>query len=100
MVCVEPTLGYFFRINTKGHWQISVPLPLEPHHKGFLRHDSYLECGQPLELDAYVIEESLKDNGVIGRIDPSLAKAICEATDSATTVSEADKAAILKALGH
>ena len=55
VVCVDATNGYFFRINTKGHWQHSVPLSKKDHGT-FLDHDSHLECGDPLELDDYVID--------------------------------------------
>jgi hypothetical protein len=67
VVCVEGELGFFFRINTKAGWQQSVLLKKSPDHP-FLDHDSHLECGDPLELDDYVIEQSLNRKGAIGAV--------------------------------
>ena len=97
VACVEPALGFFFRINTKGHWPGSLPLRRIDHP--FLDHDSYLECRGPLELDDYVVNESLRDRGIIGAIAATLAPTICALADEATTMSIADKDAIRTALG-
>ena len=98
VVCIEPSLGLFFRINTEDKWQTPIRLIKTPHHE-FLHHDSYLECGDPLELDDYVIDESVNARGVIGTIDPSLVKDIYAAVEEARTVSPADKQKIKAALG-
>jgi len=97
-VCIEPNLGLFFRINTNPRWQTPVKLVKQPHHQ-FLAHDSYLECGDPLELDDYVIDECLRSRGVIGTIHPSLVSDIFAAVHAAKTISPADKEAIRAALG-
>jgi len=97
VVCIEPSLGLFFRINTEPKWQTPVELRKSDHP--FLDWDSNLECGEPLEFDDYVIEESLRDRGVIGRVLPSLAPQIFEAVRNARTVTAADKEAIRIALG-
>jgi len=96
VVCIEPDLGMFFRINTKDRWQVSVKLALEDHP--FLDHDSYLECGDPLELDDYVIEEALRRRPVIGTLSRMLIASILVAIESARTLSARDKAAIRTAL--
>lgn len=98
VVCIEPTLGLFFRINTDPHWQTPVKLRKEPDHP-FLKRDSHLECGEPIELDDFVIEESLREKGVIGSVSPNLAREIFAAVERAKTLSRADKERIRLALG-
>jgi hypothetical protein len=98
VVCVEPSLGFFFRINTEPHWQTPVLLERLPHHQ-FLANDSHLECGDPLELDDYIIEESINFRGVIGSIHPSLAQQIYAAISAARTVRQSDKELVRIALG-
>jgi hypothetical protein len=90
VVCVEATLGFFFRINTRSNWQQSLFLKKRPDHP-FLDHDSYLECGDPLELDEYVVEQSLDDKGVIGTVSQALIPDILEAVRTAARMSEKDK---------
>ena len=97
VVWVEPALGFFFRINTEDKWQTPVKLIRVPDHL-FLKHDSHLECGDPLELDDYVIEQALNGQGVIGQVSRTLVPAILEAVKTAKTLSERDKAAIRAAL--
>lgn len=97
VVCVDPKLGLFFRINTDPKWQ--TPVKLEQAAHKFLEWDSYLECGEPLDLDDYIIDESLRKRGVIGQVIPQLAKEIYAAVASAKTISPADKELIRKALG-
>lgn len=98
VVCVEPTLGFFFRINSRANYQIPVPLLKVPHH-GWLHHDSYLEAGQPMELDDYIIDQSLADRGVIGSVHPSVVPQIVEAMNRSKIISDVDKAAVCAALG-
>ena len=93
VVCVQATLGFFFRINTRPNWQQSLFLKKAPDHP-FLAHDSYLECGDPLELDDYVVEQSLGDKGVIGTVSHALIPDILEAVRTATRMSEKDKRTI------
>ena len=97
VVCLEPRLGLFFRINSEPKWQTPVLLTVADHP--FLKWDSHLECGEPLELDDYMIEESVRHRGIIGRVKPELAAVIYGAIVAAKTVSDNDKAAIKVALG-
>lgn len=97
IACVQPELGFFFRINTK-RWPIPVKLEAALHP--FLSHDSYLECGEPLCIDDYMVEQALAGRGVIGRIDASLTTAIYRTVANARTITEADKEAIRHALGR
>ena len=97
VVCIEPGLGFFFRINTRASWQQSVAITRAAHP--FLDHDSYIECGDPLELDDFVVDESIRRRGVIGAIDPSVVARIWSSVESARTLSPADKALIRAALG-
>jgi hypothetical protein len=93
VVCVEATLGFFFRINSRANWQQFLPLKKGVDH-AFLDHDSYLECGDPLELDDYVIQESLDDKGVIGTLSQAMIPDILKAVHAATRVTEKDKQTI------
>ena len=98
VVCVEPSLGYFFRINTEENWQTPVLLAKPPND--FLQHSSYLECGLPLELDDYVIEQCMPPygRGVIGRVDKSCVAAIVAAVENEKLLSAEEKAAITLAI--
>ena len=96
IVCIEPSLGLFFRINTEGKWQTSVNLTQADHP--FLDHDSHLECGDPLEIDDYMIEQALDRRPVIGQVSRALIPVILAAVDGAKTLSARDKAAVRNAL--
>lgn len=96
IVAIRPDLGWFYRINTKP-WKPAVPLIRMPLHP-WLDHDSFLECGDPLELDDFTIEESLRRHGVVGRVDPSLAEPVRATVLTLRTMSQSDKAEILAAL--
>lgn len=97
VVCVDPDEGLFFRINSKGKWQKPVAIA-QADHSGFLNHDSFIECGEPIVLDEYVIEESMNDRGVLGSIDPKHAVEINVAVQGAFTINRNDKARIGAAL--
>lgn len=98
MVCVEPDLGFFFRINTKGHWPASILI--EMRSNPFLRRDSYLQCGELIELDEFVIDEILDEKGLYGELDKSYAAVICRTLDSVSTIRKSDKDAIRQCLGN
>lgn len=97
VVCIHPENGCFYRVNSKSHWRPCILLPKEPDH-GFLDHDSYLQCGDPLELDDYVIEEAITRYGVIGKISAVHCEEIVACLDQALYLSDDDKAAIRRAL--
>jgi hypothetical protein len=97
LVCIEPNLGMFFRINTKPIWQNSIAIIAADHN--WLRWDSNIECGEPIELDEYVISDSLVKKGIIGRVKESLAPAIYAVVANARTLAPDDKDAIREALG-
>ena len=96
VMCVEPQEGWFYRINTKP-WRPAVPLLRLPHHP-FLDHDSFIECGDPLMLDDYIVDEALRVHGVIGLIDSSLCPAIICALDKASYLRDTDRELIRAAL--
>lgn len=96
VVCVEPELGYFFRINTEPKWQ--NPVLIKRNDNDWLEHDSYLECGQPLVLDDYIVDLSLKGRGVIGRLNFSLVNVILTAMSKDDRVTEEDFDSIKKVL--
>lgn len=70
----------------------------EPHHL-FLKHDSFLEVGEPLELDDYIIEESLRRSGIIGSVSRELCAGIIKHLAGARYLREADKNTIRGILG-
>ena len=96
VVCISPEFGWYFRINTRGHWVPSVPLPKEPDHP-WLKHDSHLECNI-LELNDYVIEQALDASGIIGSVSTALCPAIRDAVRANRTMSSTDKMVIHQVL--
>ncbi len=56
----------------------------------FLHHDSYMECGDPLELDDDLVESSLRRHGVIGVVSLSLRDQIKAYLRQAKTLSRKD----------
>ena len=66
----------------------------------FLKHDSFLECTAPLELDDYVIETFLdRHGGPFGTVAITVVPEIARAVRQSQRISAADKTAILTALG-
>jgi hypothetical protein len=65
-----------------------------PDHLFLPKAVSYLECGFPLELDDFIIEESIRENGIVGFLSQKLAEEICLAVEKDKRVSPADKKAI------
>ena len=98
VVCVSPHDGWFYRINSRSHHRPCIALARSPDHL-FLKHDSYLEVGEPLELDDYVVGEALGKSGIIGRVDPGHCAAILGHLAEARYLNEADKAKIRTILG-
>ncbi|MCQ9157244.1 hypothetical protein [Acidomonas methanolica] len=97
-VCICPKNGLFFRINTEGKWPVSVFLPVRMN--SFLHHDSHLQCGQPSELDDYVIERSIEDKGIIGKVNAAHLTDICNAISRNTvSIRKEDKVLLRAALG-
>jgi hypothetical protein len=97
-VCVDPANGFFFRINERPKWQI--PVQILQADNPFLTKDSYLECGSPLELDDYVIQQSLaRTNGPIGVLNRMHLPDICKAIHRSNQIRKIDLAHISAALG-
>lgn len=95
VVCVEPDLGFYFRINSHNDWEPCVPIIKEPEHR-FLKWDSFIEC-TILDLDDYIINQALKKCGVIGKVSRSLCDPLIEAIGFASG-SRRDRNAIRTAL--
>jgi len=90
VVCLNALDGWYFRINSRSTLRPCVKLEKNPHHM-FLDHDSYLHC-DILELDDYVIEQSLRRHaGIIGTIHSSLKPDIISKTFSSAVISSEDK---------
>ena len=87
--CIEANLGLFYRINSRANWQVSIPLIRNPLNM-FLRHDSYLECGDPLEIDDYIISQS----ETIGTITHTLKAQIRNIALKSSSLSRSDKSKI------
>jgi len=98
-VCVCPASGFFFRINSAPKWQI--PVLIRQADNPFLKHDSYIECGSPLELDDYVIETSLagNDGKIFGKLNPAAIPDICAAIARSRLIRPRDRALIAANLG-
>jgi len=96
-VCIQSDCGFFFRINSSDRWPLALRIEKEPHHL-FLKHDSFIECGNPLELDDYVVQAAIDKSGILGTVHPSLASAIYKNVELNETLSVSDKAAVAKAL--
>jgi hypothetical protein len=92
VVCIDPEKGWFFRINTK-RWPIAVPLLAAENE--WLRHDSFLECGEPLEIDSYVISKGR----VIGAVCSAAIPLIAAAIKSCPTLSSADMRRMIECIG-
>jgi hypothetical protein len=71
-----------------------VKLVKTPHHE-FLRWDSHLECGEPLEIDEYISHGCR----VIGCVHSSMAAEIYAAVLANKKLSARDKEVIRLALG-
>jgi hypothetical protein len=94
VVCVEPFIGLYYRINTHDNWRPCILIDLHSH--AFLKHDSFIQC-EILELDDYVITQALNKGGVIGRISISVCDALIEALGY-VNAPHADKNSIRSAL--
>ena len=97
IVCVEPHLGLFFRINTAGKWQ--TPVKIDKNRHSFLQRDSHIECGEPLDIDDYIVQQSIDEKGILGKVHKDLVAPIYAAVMSAKNLSASDKEAIRIALG-
>jgi hypothetical protein len=53
-----------------------------------------LECGGPLELDDYVIDESLRGRGIRGRVSATLIPDILKAMEANKEIAPKDKETI------
>lgn len=97
VVCIEPVSGFFFRINSEGKCQTPVEIKRRDHP--FLTRDSAIECGNPFELDDYVVEESIRRHGIIGKISVLLSSRIYAAAFGSIILSPDQKELIRVALG-
>lgn len=97
VICVEPLLGLFLRINTDGWRDGSVSISCSKHT--FLKHDSFIECGDPLDPDSFIVDDAVERYGILGRLDPALVPDICKAVMAAATINRKDRLAICSALG-
>ena len=97
VVCVEPDLGLFFRIYSEPKSQTPILLKVKDYTE-FLKHDSYLECGCPFELDEYTVYESIRDHGILGRLKSDIVPQIVQVVQGEQRVSPADKSSIIAIL--
>ncbi|MHC8509665.1 MAG: hypothetical protein ACYYKD_09810 [Rhodospirillales bacterium] len=91
-VCVED--GWYFRINTKGHFAASFLISAAENP--FLKHDSHIECGAILEVDEYETRET-KIAGTLSSATIASLMVHIRGTP-ALTVDERNR--ILAAFGH
>ncbi|MFM2280140.1 MAG: hypothetical protein RLZZ444_2371 [Pseudomonadota bacterium] len=95
VICVEPHIGLYFRINSNDNWEPCIPILRIPDHP-FLKWDSFIEC-TILEIDDYIINQALRKSGVIGTISKSLCDPLIKALGYASG-SRRDKNAIITVL--
>jgi hypothetical protein len=95
VVCVEPNLGFYFRINSNDNWEPCVPLVKVPDHE-FLKWDSFIECSI-LEIDDYIIRQSLNKSGVVGVVSLEVCASLIDALGYASGARR-DRNAIREAL--
>lgn len=91
-VCLEPTRGWFARIVTRQPRYRPVSLPESGHP--FLRHDSYVETGMPVEFYEAEVDESER-RGVAGRVSHTVAAAIVTAWSDARVTPPAAREEIV-----
>jgi hypothetical protein len=94
MACCCAELGLFYAINTRDKLRPCIPIRKTPLHE-FLQHDSFLQCGDPLEIDDYMVEQALQSRGVVGRLDASVVPEIKKFLANALYLSERDKSEIV-----
>lgn len=94
IACSCASLGLFYVINSRDKIRPCISIIKSPLHE-FLHHDSYLQCGDPVEVDDYVIGQSLEFRGVIGRLDASVIPDIKKFLANALYLSERDKIEII-----
>ncbi len=95
IACIHVGNGWFFRINSK-RWQ--TPVLLRKFDHPFLDHDSYLECGEPLDVDDYLIDQAIAKFGILGKLAEVVVPDVLQAVDKARTLTKRDKEAIKAAL--
>jgi hypothetical protein len=91
VVCVEPHLNFFFRINSNDNWQPCIPIARQPDHM-FLKWDSFIQCSI-LVFDDYIVDQSLRRKGIIGSVSTSLCSELLMAL-GACNASRSDRNAI------
>ena len=95
VVCVEPNLGFYFRINSNDNYEPCVTVRREPNHL-FLKWDSFIQC-TILDLDDYLINRALQESGVVGTIATELCDPLIAAVGAANC-SKLDRNAIREVL--
>ena len=64
VVCVEPFMPFYFRINSNDNWRPCVPITRD--------------------FDDYIIKQALRNGGVIGKVSGSLCQPLIDALGYAT----------------
>ena len=95
VVCVEPDLGFYFRINSHEIYEPCIPIARMPHHP-FLKWDSFIEC-RIINPDDYIVEQALRESGIRGRVSPTLCESLLAAL-AAAPHSRLDRMAIYSVL--
>ncbi len=82
--------GIFFRINTKSHFAGSLLLKKRDHP--FLKWDSYLECGGPVEFDRSEIDDCInKSGGFAGHLSDDVMKRLAYHVETLKQLTIAEK---------
>ena len=97
-LCVSVGRGWFFRINTRGHW--GPPFALSAAENPCLKHDCYIELNAPVQFDEYEIEEALRvPANYKGRLSDTTLARLAEHIPKVRTIPKAEKKRIVEELG-
>ena len=94
-VVLLPSAGVFVRINTRGWREGSIRIAKSDHP--WLDHDSYIECGSPLDGDEYLVEQALNRRGVIGSVTATALRELLPVIEASELWSAADKMEVRRA---
>lgn len=87
-VCLLEAEGWFLRINTRD--VIRPCVAISQAKNTFLATDSFIDCSLCI-IDEYEVNEALKRDGIIGKVDASAAPEVLKCLLSATYIRDSDK---------
>lgn len=96
-LCVSVGEGWFFRINSKPHWEPNFAL--SAFEDLCLEHDCFLELNVPVAFDDYEIDEALRvPANHKGRLSDETLSRLAASIETVSTLSENMRRAIAREL--